>query len=249
MGVAHGVPSRFTFDPGNDIFPVWSPDSSRILFASDRGGVLDLYQKRADGVGTEEPVLKSNVNTWPYSWSPDGRFVVYRTQSIGVTNLGILPLVGEPTPHLFDPSRFNQGLGQVSPDGRWLAYASIESGRFEIYVQSFPKPGGGKWQISKDGGTSPKWRSDGRELFYYAPDDWLQAVPLTGTTALDVGAAVPLFQTHLLNGPSVTGLTLAFRQQYDVAPDGQQFLLNLPVEEAVSSPITIVLNWTAGLKR
>ena len=201
--LARGVTSRFTFDPGNDIYPVWSPDGSRIVFGSDRdGGVPHLYQKRADGVGIEEPFVKSSQNMLPHSWSPDGRFLAYRTPVNGRSQIGILPLVGEQTLRLFDPSRFLQFYSQVSPDGRWLAYNADESGRFEVYVQSFPAPGGGKWQISKDGGWFPRWRRDGRELFYYASDERLMAVPVRSATRLDVGAAVPLFEAHLLNGPA-----------------------------------------------
>ncbi len=126
-----------------------------------------------------------------------------------------------------------------------MTYVSIESGRFETYVQSFPAPGGGKWQISKDGGLFPRWRRDGRELFYYAPDGALMAVPFRSAAGLDVGAAVPLFQPNLVNGPAPAQ---RFRQQYDVARDGR-FLLNVPLEDAATSSITVVLNWTAGLKK
>ena len=198
MELARGVTSRFTFDQGNDIYPVWSPDGSRIVFGSDRdGGVLHLYQKRADGVGIEELVLKSSADMLPHSFSPDGRLLVYRTPVNGRSQLGILRVVGERTPHLFEPSGFLQQFSQVSPDGRWLTYASTESGQYEVYVQSFPAPGGGKWQISKDGGLYPRWRPDGRELFYYALDGALMAVPLKNATQLDVGAAVPLFQARM----------------------------------------------------
>ncbi len=245
--LARGVASRFTFDRGNDIFPVWSPDGSRIVFGSDReGGVYHLYQKRADGAGIEEPVVKSSLNMLPHGFSPDGRFLVYRTPVDGRNQIGIVPLVGEQTLHWFEPSRFVQSNGQVSPDGRWLAYTSDESGRFEVYVQSFPAPGGGKWQISKDGGLYPRWRRDGRELFYYANDERLMAVPLRSATTLDVGDAVPLFKAHLLNGPAISA---GIRHQYDVARDGQRFLLNVPLEDAAASSITVVLNWAAGLKK
>ncbi len=129
--LARGVASRFTFDPGNDIYPVWSPDGSRIVFGSDRdSGVYHLYQKRADGVGIEEPVVKSSLNMLPHDFSPDGRFLVYRTLVNGRSQIGIVPLVGEQTLRLFDPSPFIQTSSQVSPDGRWLAYNADESGRY-----------------------------------------------------------------------------------------------------------------------
>ena len=246
MELARGVTSRFTFDPTNDSYPIWSPDGNWIMFGSDRGGVLNLYQKRANGAGGEEVVLKSAADMVPWSWSPDARFVVYRS-TMRVIKMGILPLTGERTPHLLELSKFNEAQGQISPDGRWLAYTSNESGRFEVYVQSFPAPGGGKWQISREGGTHLRWRRDGRELFYIARDGRLMAVPISGTTALEVGAAIPLFAARVLNGAATN---VGSRQQYDVARDGQRFLLNVPLDDAsTASPITVVVNWAAGLKK
>ena len=113
-------------------------------------------------------------------------------------------------------------------------------------MQSFPKPGAGKWQISKDGALHPRWRRDGRELFFYGADQQLMAAAIKGDTALEVGAAVPLFEARLLNGPNITP---GFNPQYDVTRDGQRFLLNVPLEETPSSPITVVVNWTEGLKK
>jgi hypothetical protein len=122
---------------------------------------------------------------------------------------------------------------------------SLESGLFDVYVQSFPMPGA-KWQISKNGGYHPRWRGDGKELFYYAADGQLMAVPIQGDTTLEIGTPVPLFRLRLLNGPNGAQ---GFRAQYDVTRDGQKFLLNVPVEDAPTPPITVVLNWTAGLKK
>jgi Tol biopolymer transport system component len=244
--VTRGVASRVTLDPGNDVYPVWSPDGRQIMFGSDRSGVFSLYQKRADGAGDEKLVLKSKTDMVPYSWSPDGRVVVYRTTAVnGGTNLGLLSLQEERPPQLFEPSRFNQGTSQVSPDGRWLAYVSGESGRNEIYVQSFPAPGRGKVQISREGSSFVRWRRDSRELLYYASDGRLMAVPLLNATTLEVGLASPLFEPHTLNGPSPT---FGFRQQYDVAPDGR-FLLNLPMGDATPETITVVVNWQTALKK
>jgi hypothetical protein len=142
-------------------------------------------------------------------------------------------------------SGVNKVHGQVSPDGRWLAYASNESGRLEVFVQSFPNAGG-RWQISKDGAVHPRWRGDSKELFYYALDSRLMAVPIKGDTAIEAGAAVPLFTARLLGGPD---LSLGLKQQYDVTRDGQRFLLNALIEESAPSPITVVLNWTSALKK
>ena len=140
----------------------------------------------------------------------------------------------------------DQPGGEFSPDGRWLAYESNESGRFEVYAQPFPEAGG-KWQMSSAGGTQPRWRRDGRELYYVAPDARLMAVPVAvspdGKT-LDLGVPAPLFRTRLASGAGVT----AGRPEYAVAPDGR-FLMNTVVEATAPSPITIVLNWEAGLGR
>jgi Tol biopolymer transport system component len=246
VDVGRNVTSRFAFDPGNDIYPIWSPDGAWMMFGSDRDGVFNLYQKRANGTGNEERVLTSPDDMVPYSWSPDGRAVVYRVGQRVPFNMGILPLVGERTPSLLEASTFNQSYGQVSPDGRWLAHTFQGSGRYEVYIRNFSEPLGGRWQITKDGAIFPRWRRDAPELFYYAVDGRLMAVPITGASAPDAGAAVPLFEARMLNGPTIPA---GFRQQYDVARDGQRFLLNVPLEEAPTSPITVVINWTAGLKR
>ena len=193
--LARGVMSRFTFDPGNDVYPVWSPDDSRVMFASDRnGGVFSLYQKMANGSGDDELVSKSTSgDRKPYSWSPDGRHLVFIGYS-PTTTLGVLPLSGDRQPLTPPPGGFGTSLAQVSPDGRWMAYGSTESGRYEVYVRSFPAPGG-KWQISKDAAVSPRWRGDGQELYYYASDGLLMAVPITssGDRGGDRDADAPLY--------------------------------------------------------
>ena len=247
MELGRAVASRLTFDPANEIYPVWSPDGTRIAFASDRqGGAFNVYQKSSNGLGGDELLLKAEAESAPYDWSRDGRFIVFRHVA-GVFSLGIVPLAGDRKPRVFEPSRSGSAVvqGQVSPDGRWLAYSSNESGRYETYVQSFPTPGG-KWQISKDGGVHPRWRGDSKELFFWAADGRLMAVPIRGETALEAGAAMPLFLARMLGGPTTS---LGLSQQYDVASGGQRFLLNVPTEEAAPSPIVVVLNWTALIKK
>jgi Tol biopolymer transport system component len=250
LELARGVLSRFTFDPHNDVLPVWSPDGTRIAFGSDReGGFFGIYEKQANGATGERLVLKSSVeNPVPYSWSPDGKFILHRVVVGGAFNTGFLSMVGDRKSQVFQPqSGFNQTLGQLSSDGRWIAYQSNESGRYEIYAQTFPAPGG-KWQISRDGGVSAKWRADGKEIFYYAGDGQLMAVPvMSNNAALEVGTAVPLFKARMLVGPTAA---FGFRRQYDVTPDGKRFLINAPIEDTTaSSAITVVLNWPAALKK
>ena len=243
MDLGRDTITRLTFDAHNDIYPAWSPDGAWIMFGSDRDGVFNLYQRRANGTGGDEIVLKSPLDMVPYSWAPDGSAVVYRTTGPAI-NLGVLPLVGPREPRPFLPSTFNVTTGMVSPDGRWLAYQSHQSqeGIRQIYVQSFPAPEGGKWQVSKDGGLHPRWRGDGRELFYYALDGHLMAVSVGTGAAIELGPPVPLFEARLLNG---TTTAYGYRQQYDVARDGRALLLNLPVEDDSPAAITVVVNWAA----
>jgi Tol biopolymer transport system component len=236
--------TRFTFDPALYHMPVWSPDGSRIVFGSSRNGSFDLYWKPSNLSAEEELLYKSDLNKAPYGWSADGKYLAYRelTES-GAANIWTLPMSGERTSIRFKPSPFNQGGGQLSPDGKWIAYFSNETGRNEIVIQAFPKPGG-KWQVSTAGGVFPRWRRDGKELFFQALDGKLMAVPIsytgrTGEAVIEPGTPVPLFDAHTVGGPYSP---VGFRQQYDVSPDGQRFLVNSMTKE-VASPITVVLNW------
>ena len=242
--VARGLRTRLTFDPEAQHDVIWAPDGNRLVFNSTRKGRLDLYQKAADGSGSEELLVESDVDKYPNSWSRDGRFVLYST-AFDVpktkTDLWVLPLSGDRKPFPFLQTEFNESRGHFSPDGSWIAYQSDESGRDEVYVASFPGPGG-KRQISTAGGTFPRWRSDGKEIFYLAPDNKLMAAEVKGQGVnLEVGAARVLFDVRPGNPTS--------GYQYDFNSDGQRFLVNTSMDQKVSSPITVVINWTAGLKK
>jgi Tol biopolymer transport system component len=242
---ARGIPNRFTFDAEPDLYAVWSPDGSRIIFTSGRKSVSGLYRKASSGAGSEELLLESSLQMGPDDWSPDGRFLLYLQNDPKTGyDLWVLPLFGERKPFPFVNTSFIERNGQFSPDGRWVAYESNESGRNEVYVQAFPGPGG-KWQVSTGSGIEPRWRRDGKELFYIAPDGKLMAASIqTAGQALEAGAPISLFQTRIVGGGQS-----GWRQQYAVAPNGQRFLINITVDESTGSPITIVTNWARALKK
>jgi eukaryotic-like serine/threonine-protein kinase len=239
--LARGTTSRLTFDPANDGDAVWSPDGGRIVFSSMREGLPSLYQKLSSGAGGEELLLRTEDAKFANDWSPDGRHVLYNAMSRQSFDLWVLPLFGERRPEPFVRTDFQEAGGRFSPDGRFVAYISNESGRFEVYVQSFPASGG-KWQVSNGGGASPRWRRDGRELFYLSADGKLMAVEVDGSSdTFEAGVPAPLFEPRV---GSISG-----DSPYDVAADGRRFLVNVLVEENAPVPVTVVLNWTADLKR
>jgi Tol biopolymer transport system component len=181
------VSTRFTFDQAPDSAPVWSPDGSRIAFAAYRAGGNGIYQKTTNGAGKEQVLVSvTGDEKLPDDWSRDGRFLLYTQQDPQThADLWVLPLTSDGTPSgtatPFANTAFSEEQGRFSPDTRWIAYASDESGRSEIYIQPFPAPpnGGSKTPISRDGGSQPRWRLDGKELFYSSPDGKLMAVDVT----------------------------------------------------------------------
>jgi Tol biopolymer transport system component len=243
--VASGLPSRFTFNPANEHSALWSPDGSELIFPSNRNGHVDLFEKPANGATDEHPFFVNQQDKEPLSWSR--QFLLYAVQDPKTqSDLFALPLVGERKPVPVATTIYDEVQGQFSPDGRWVAYASNLSGRYEIYIRAFPS--GGQWQVSTGGGITPRWRHDGHELFYVAPDNRMMAAPITVASdarTLSPGAPVPLFPSRLTTGISVGGFSS--RAQYAVAADGR-FLLNVSADNAAAAPITIVLNWTAALK-
>jgi eukaryotic-like serine/threonine-protein kinase len=244
LDVVRQSSSRFTFDPATDSNPVWSPDGTRIVFSSNRLGPFDLFWKLSNGSGNEEPLLKSNNAKFVNDWSSDGRFILYQeTAASSGSDLWALPLFGDQKPIPLMQSNFNESEGRFSPNGHWFAYLSNESGLPQVYVQNFP-PTGGKWMISINGGLQPRWRQDGKELFYYGIDGKLMAVEVKANgNNFEAGSPSPLFEVRVLPGPPISG------GSYAVSHNGQRFLMNIRVEASFPSPAVVVQNWTASLKK
>ena len=245
LDVDRGIRSKFTLDPGDDSHAVWSPDGSQIVYNSRASGEkFTLSRKATTSAGIVEPLLSTtDVELSLSSWSADGKYVLYATQPLGgKSDIWALPLDGDRTPRPVVQTEHDDGDGRFSPDGRWIAYVSDASGRFEVYVAPFPGPGG-TLQVSASGGTEPRWRADGKELFYFAGDNRLMAVEITteGGT-FEVGQGAPLFQTResWLPGSGV---------RYDVSEDGQRFLVFVPLDEPSASNISLIVNWPEELKR
>jgi hypothetical protein len=234
------VSSRLTADPSPSWAPLWSPDGERLVFGSLRGGPSSLYEKAATGIGTEDLLAKEQDWLGPTDWSSDGRLLVL--ENMTKFRLAVLPLTGERKPSTLQ-SEFVEADGHLSPDGKWLAYTSNESGSWDVYVKSFPSLDR-KWRISPDGGSRPRWRRDGKELYYLALDQKLMSVAVKGEAAFTAGPPAALFQLQIIPTPPTQG-----RQQYAVASNGDRFLVNTMVEPAIPTPVTIVLNWTAALNK
>jgi eukaryotic-like serine/threonine-protein kinase len=235
---ARNVSTRLTFDPADDSYAVWSPDDSRVAFLSQRSGGGDLYGKSSSGTGSDELLFSSPVGKNPRCFSPDGRLLLFESLNAKTKiDQEVLSLTDRKvTPFLH--SEFDEAQGDFSPDGRFVAYSSNESGRFEIYVQAFPGPGG-KWQVSTAGGAAPVWRRDGKELFYIAPDHKLMAVAVRTGATFEAEAPQALFETRVREDPD---------RHYDVSADGQRFLIVTPLGSEATPPISLIQNWPVLLR-
>ncbi|HEX2123706.1 MAG TPA: protein kinase [Thermoanaerobaculia bacterium] len=234
LATATGVPRRFTFARGNQYSPIWSPDGARLAFSNDQAGVDTLAAKPLAGTSNERPLIPPPPSsTYAQCWSPDGAHILYRVQDVrSGFDVWVLSLSsGRTAPYLNGPS--DESQAQFSPDGNWVAYTSAESGRPEVYVQPFPATGA-KWQVSVAGGEQPRWRRDGKELFFLAPDRKLMAVPVSVPGAFDAEAPRVLFATNIPFGD------LNVSQAYDVTPDGARFLIAAADPATPQSPITVV---------
>jgi eukaryotic-like serine/threonine-protein kinase len=242
--MALGRRTHYAFATRFEGSSVWSPDSSRIVFSSTRrsdGG--DLYIKTLSTRKDEPLLVEPPQVKWPLDWSKDGQYILYmQLEATTKLDLWALPLFVEPKPIPVANTTCDEGIGKFSPDVKWVAYESNESGPFEIYIQQFPGPGERK-PVSKGGGIKPRWSRDGKELFYIS-DGKLMAVSFRSAGPKpEIGKPAELFSKRFAPGGSLS------KQQYDVSPDGQRFLINKIVGEPAVSPITIVTNWTKAMKK
>lgn len=241
----HGSTKRLTFDPAQDSTPIWSPDSAKLAFSSNRQSPSNpqannvVYTKNSDGKQEEKLIVYGGGrNNYANDWSRDGKYILFARDA----DLWFLT-IPEAKSNFFLKAISVLRNGQFSPDGRWVAYASNETGKWEIYVTSFPDAHG-KWQISIGGGEQPRWRADGKELFYLSTDGKMMSVPVMTGTTFDAGAPIALFQAAPRQPVPLYDLFV-----YDVSRDGQRFLINTPVKEAEKQPISVVLNWPAKLNK
>jgi eukaryotic-like serine/threonine-protein kinase len=235
------IASRLTFSDKNEIWPVWSPDGTRIAYTSDAAGAFMVMSKLANGVGAEDTLYKPVANCGPNDWSHDGSTLMVTEYASGAGDVKAVSMLSGHRVTPIVTSSFNDQQGHLSPDGHLLAYTSNESGRNEVYVRDFPGPGG-KWQVSTSGGGQPQWREDGRELSYFASDGHMMAVPVAVTPTFQAGIPAALFQIPTVEGSGI------FRNRYVADRDGKRFLFNVPLGSFGSGSFVEVLDWTAELK-
>ncbi len=231
--------SRLGFGPWLEQVTVWSPDGKQVIYTANEKLFFSLYRKNADGSGSAE--IFSDLGTpqqGPWDWSRDGKYVLARKDR----ELWYISLADRQTRPLLQSQSLVRNA-QFSPDGKFVAYASSETGNWEVYVSPFPDFGS-KWQVSRGGGDEPRWRGDGKELFYLAPDGRLMAVDVKTGTGLEAGSPVALFQTH----PRLPLSAMDFFS-YDVTADGQKFLVNTKVDTSNSAPLSVILNWSSEMEK
>jgi Tol biopolymer transport system component len=246
LDVARGTSTRFTFDPAQDDSPQWSPDGKTIVFSSDRGGVSDLYSGPADSPGQEKLLMHTDESKFDGSWTKDGRFLLFTSAGNKTgPDIWALPMQGEAKagseakPMSLVQTQFQERRARVSPDGRWLAYDSQESGMNEVYVRPFTTELGGvtpKWLVSKGGGNAPKWRPDGKGLYYVA-QGVIMAVDIDASKTFRAETPRRMFAAPVL-----------FGQGWDIGPDGRFLFVAQPGTGRVI-PFTVVLNWAANLRK
>jgi eukaryotic-like serine/threonine-protein kinase len=229
---------RMTFTPAYNVVPIWSPDAAQLAFASNRGFVnQNLYVKSSNGSQEEKLIVHVEVDdNFPNDWSPDGKYILFtRDRDLWYASVPDFKI----TQFLKAPSVLRNG--QFSPDGKWVAYASNETGRWQVYVTSFPAARG-RWQVSTAGGQEPRWSGNGKELFFLSPDYKLMAVPVTIGANFDAGPPTMLFQATPRQAFSLFDLF-----SYGVSRDGKRFLVIAQARETQTAPLSVILNWPEKL--
>ena len=235
--LSSAVSTRIHSDPVDEKMPLWSPDGSKLIYRSDRKGPPDIYEIAPGAPGSERPLLEQPGVQEPADISRDGRFLAYLNEAqSALWHIWLLPLRGGGKPFSWLGTRFHETSPRFSPDGRWIAFESNESGVPEIYA-ALTEGAGERRRISPSGGRLPRWRADGKELFYIAPGSVVMAVPVTPGGPLQTGVPAPLFRSD----PEI--------HNYDVMPDGSRFLATVPLEKTPESPIRVIVQWPRLLER
>jgi eukaryotic-like serine/threonine-protein kinase len=235
--------TRLTSDPAVDAYPVWSPDGRWIAFSSTRLQAPGLYRKAANGAGTEELLLRRTGTLHLYDWSRDGKYLLVAMSGFAARDLFAVPAEGERKPIPLVQTQFRDDQGRFSPDGRFFAYKSNETGRDQIYVQPFP-PGNSnqRWTVSDGVGTQPRWSRDGKKLFYMS-EGALMVAEVRTTPIFSAGLPKLLFPTAIVGRAGGAPVT------WDLTPDGKQIVAITEDQPNYREPLTVVLNWQAGIKR
>ena len=229
-----GLTSRFTYESAADIKPLWSPDGKSMVYASSPDAVYDIYEKEIGSNSTPKLLLKTEFNKYPDDWSLDGKYILYETQD----DLWVLPMTGDRKPIKYLNTPFTEWSGSFSPDAKWIAYTSNESGRDEVYIQSFPELKQ-RYQVTTNGGNGPKWRKDGKELFYCTSDQKLMAVSIETNPKFTIGIPKELFKADLW----------VYSNRYAVLDNGQHFLINKISTSSFSKPLKVIVNWKSLLNQ
>jgi Tol biopolymer transport system component len=230
---------RLTFGPGLNALPAWSPDGKHVAFGSAKGRSWGLFQKSSDGSGAEQQLAEATgTQQGPWDWSRDGKYLLLWKNG----GLWSMSWPDSQQKAIF-AEKWLVHNAQFSPDGKWIAYASNETGSWEVYVSPFPKADS-KWQVSRGGGEEPRWRRDGKELFYLSGEGKIMAVPVNISGGFETGSPAALFQTHLRQPISSMDVV-----SYDVSADGQRFLVNTKLDEPNPIPLSIILNWASEFEK